>query len=108
MAQQECHGPMTTVTGINLQNKSVMREILPTVLDIVVSHKVFDSDESTEYDEIKRVEASDIRTGDSISTGAIIFGEMKVLDISPEMITLGYKGQSKRCVQGRNGRRISR
>lgn len=77
-----------------------MREILPTMLDIVVTHNVYDTDKSVEYDEIKRVEARDIRTGDSISTGAIIFGEMVVFAISPEMITLGYKGQSKTLRSG--------
>lgn len=70
-------------------------DLLPIVLEIVVHHHVVDQSESMDYEETKRVDSRDIRPGDEIPTGSILFGSIRVEEINDEKATIKYGDLTK-------------
>ena len=68
--------------------KFSMKDLLPTVLDIVVHHYVRDQSVATNYDESVRIDSRDIHVGDLVDTGSLVCGKLMVIEITEESITL--------------------
>lgn len=75
-------------------------DLLPTVLDITIHHRVSAGSETREYDTTKRIDYRDIRPGDSISSGSFMFGKIMVKGISDKSITILYDGEIRTMVPG--------
>lgn len=70
-------------------------ELLPTVLAITVHHKVTAGDASTEYDDLKRFYARELKAGDVVKSESMLFDGITIESVGDGGINLQYHGESR-------------